>query len=121
MKALRDGDEQTFMKLARADAKVANLKGQFGATPLMQAVLYGSSGSVRFLLDNGADPNIQNDAGATALMWAVADIEKTRLLLDHGADVNARGLNSRTPCYRAGQLGSNAVVTLLLDHGLTSR
>ena len=118
MQALRDGDEQTFKKLASADPKVANLKGPGGATPLMQAVLYGDSGSVRFLLDSGADPNIRNEAGATALMWAMDDLEKTRLLLDHGADVNARSDDSRTPLLiAAGQFGCNAVVKLLLDRG----
>lgn len=118
MKALHDGDDQIFRKLVSEDPKAANLKGQGGATPLMQAVLDGDSSSVRFLLDNGADPNIRNEAGATALMWAVDDFEKTRLLLDHGADVNARSEDGRTPLLiAAGQFGCNAVVKLLLDRG----
>jgi len=118
MEALRDGDDLAFKKLAGADPKATNLKGQAGSTPLMQAVLYGDLNSVRFLLDNGADPNIRNDAGATALMWAVDDLEKTRLLLDHGAEVNARSDDSRTPLLiAAGQPGCNAVVKLLLDRG----
>jgi len=118
MQALRDGDGQTFRTLAGADPKVANLKGLGGATPLMQAVLYADTDSVRFLLDKGADPNVPNDAGATALMWAVDDIEKTQLLLDHGANVNARSDDSRTPLLIAsGQRGGSAVVKLLLDRG----
>lgn len=118
MQVLHDGDEQTFKKLMGADPKAANLKGQGGATPLMQAVLDADSSLVRFLLDNGADPNIRNEAGATALMWAVGDLEKTRLLLDHGADVNARSDDGRTPLLiGAGQFGCNEVVKLLLDRG----
>ena len=118
MQLMHDGDEQTFRKLLSADPKAANLKGRGGATPLMQAVLEGDTSSVRLLLDNGADPNIRNEAGATALMWAVDDLEKTRLLLDHGADVNVRSGDGRTPLLvAAGQFGCNAVVKLLLDRG----
>ena len=118
IEALRNGDKQDFRRLAAEDPKVGNLKGPGGTTPLMQAVLYGDSDSVRLLLANGADPNIRNEAGATALMWALDDSEKTRLLLEHGADVNARSDDGRTPLLiAAGQFGCNAVVKLLLDSG----
>src|SRR5262249_14216724 len=43
---------------------------------------------------------------------------KTRLLLDHGADVDARSAAERTPLFiAAGQTNSAAVVKLLLDRG----
>jgi len=118
MRALRDGDRRQFDRLAGRDKRVGNLKGAGGTTPLMQAALYGDAAAVRRLLDQGADPNRRNDAGATALMWAVDDLEKARLLLDHGADVNARSSDARTPLLiAAGRHGNTAVVRLLLDHG----
>jgi ankyrin repeat protein len=118
MQALRDGDQQGFKKLAGEDPNVGNLKGPNGTTPLMQAVLYGDLEAVRLLLANGANPNLRNEAGATALMWAVADTEKVRLLLEHGADVNARSDDGRTPLLiAAGQFGSGSIVKLLLDRG----
>lgn len=118
MKALRDGDKQAFKSHVLQHPRAGNLRGAAGVTPLMQAALYGDVDSVRLLLDNGADPNLANEAGATALMWAVDDIEKTRLLLDHGADVNARSADSRTALLiAAGRFGSREVVKLLLDRG----
>jgi ankyrin repeat protein len=118
MQALRDGDQQAFKKLARADKKIGNLKGAGSTTPLMQAALYGDADSVRLLLEQGADPNIRNETGATALMWAVDDLEKTRLLVEHGADVNARSDDGRTPLLiAAGLFGNNAVMKPLLDYG----
>ncbi|MGH8247387.1 MAG: ankyrin repeat domain-containing protein, partial [Gammaproteobacteria bacterium] len=98
--------------------KAANLKGSAGSTPLMYAVLYGDSDSVQLLLKSGADPNIRNDAGATALMWAAYDPQKTSLLLEGGADSNARSDDGRTPvAIGASRFGNSAVVKLLLERG----
>ena len=115
MDALRNGDART---VSGATSESMSLKGSGGSTPLMYAVLYGDAASVRLLLARGADPNVRNDAGATALMWAVNDLEKTRLLLDRGADVNARSDDGRTPLLIASGLhGTAPVVRLLLDRG----
>ena len=46
----------------------------------MYATLYGDADDVRLLLERGADPNIQNDDGGTALMYAIDDAAKVRLL-----------------------------------------
>src|ERR1051325_10613978 len=118
MESLRNGDRPAFQKMLKEAPKIAKLKGPGGTTLLMYAVLYGDVDSVRRLVENGADPNIRNDAGATALMWAVDDLEKTRLLLKSGADANARSDDGRTPLFIAsGRFGSHEVVKLLLDHG----
>ena len=85
---------------------------------MLYAALYGDAASVKLLLDGGADPNIRNDAGASALMWAAGDLEKVRLLVEHRADVNATSDAGRTPLLiAAGRFGNAAVVKLLLDHG----
>jgi ankyrin repeat protein len=118
MEALRAGDRQTFARLVRQDPGAANLKGSGGATPLMYAALYGDAASVRQLLESGANPNASNDAGATALMWAIDNVDKTRLLLEHGADPNAASNENQTAMAIAlGIKGRAAVVKLLLDHG----
>jgi ankyrin repeat protein len=84
----------------------------------MYAVLYTDAPTLERLIKLGADPNKRNDAGATALMWAALDPEKTRVLLAHGADVNARSAEMRTPLMvAAGRPGGAPVVKLLLAHG----
>ena len=121
MEVLRDGDRAAFRKLLKEEPSAANRKGPNGSTPLMYATLYGDAESMRLLLEAGADPNIRNEAGATALMWAVDDLDKTRLLIRSGADVNARSDDGRTPLLIAtARPGSYDVVKLLLDHQANS-
>lgn len=116
--ALRAGDRRTAAAILEGNPAVVHRRGPGGSTPLMYAALYGRPDDLKRLLAAGADPNARNDAGATALMWAVPDLARTTLLLDHGADVNARSLDGRTPLLiAAGDRGAAPVVSLLLDRG----
>jgi ankyrin repeat protein len=118
MQALRRGDRADFTAALAADSSGARAFGSPTATPLMYAALYGDAEAVRRLLSAGADPNISNDAGTTAVMWAVGDEEKTRLLLDAGANPEARGDDGRTPLMiAAARHGSSRVAALLLAKG----
>jgi len=116
--AIRRGDRRRFDQLLNANPRAARATGSGGITPLMYAGLYGDAASARTLLDMGADPNARNDAGATALMWAVDDVEATRLLLDRGADPNLRSADGRTALVLAAvRPGASDVVKALLDGG----
>jgi len=119
MEALRNGELRAFTKIVREHPEAVNRSGTGGFTPLMYAVLYGDSNSVRLLLEHGADPNLRNASKASALMYAVDDPDKTRLLLDRGADANARSDEGQTSLLIAvlGHANASAVVRLLLDHG----
>jgi ankyrin repeat protein len=118
MEALRNGDRQAFARLVGEDGAAVNLKGVGGSTPLMYAALYGDAASVRQLMEAGADANTANDVGATALMWAIDDPDKTLLLLGHGADPNATSAENQTPFSIAlASKAPAAVVKLLLEHG----
>jgi ankyrin repeat protein len=116
--ALRLGDRPRIKRLLDNNANTARATGIGGITPLMYAALYGDLAATRVLLDKGADPNARNDVGATALMWAVDNLEITTLLLDRGADPNVRSADGRTAVWiAAGRAGASDVVNALLDRG----
>jgi ankyrin repeat protein len=116
--ALRRGDRRGVERTLNRTPAAARAAGTGGITPLMYAALYGDATSLQQLLDLGADPNLKNDAGATALLWAVDSLDATRLLLDRGADPNTRSVDGRTPLVlAAARAGATEVVKLLLDRG----
>ena len=118
MAAIREADRPAVDRLLANHPRTATSRGPRGSTPLMAAALYGDAAMVKRLLMAGADPNVTNSAGATALMWAVPDPDKMRLLLDAGADVNARSDDRRSPLVvTSGIVGAVPALKLLLDYG----
>ncbi len=118
--AIRAGDQARVARLVKASPDGAvRAKGTGGITPLMYAALYGDRASARLLLDYGADANARNDAGATALMWAVDDPEITRmLLLERAGDPGIRSADGRTALQlAAARAGASDVVNVLVDNG----
>src|SRR5579884_2265556 len=91
-----------------------------GVEPWAETVLFGSAAEVRPLLDeHRMDANAATHAGGTtALMMAVPDLEKTKLLLDRGAQADARAKNRYSALLvSASYPGSAAVAKLLLERG----
>ena len=74
-----------------------------GHTPLMFAVHESHIDAVNYLLDQGADVNVQQGSGYTALHIAAANgyFNALRCLIKHGGDVNARNENNHTPLMLA--------------------
>ena len=68
------------------------------AARLMDAALWGNATAVRRAPRSRRRPQHAQRRGATPLMRAVTDLEKTRVLLEHRADVNARSDDGRSRC-----------------------
>ncbi len=126
---IRAATSEEKARLLVAGGANVNAGSQLGnAALILAARKAGNSGTVKLLLDHGADVNATNLYGATALMAATAaeDESSVRLLLDHGADVNARpNMNTdgfiwgggRTALMWAAFLGNEPLVKTLLERG----
>ena len=116
-RAIRARDDQALNRMLRQGTPV-NLRSSDGTTPLMVATLHGNLTSVQILLDHGADPNMANQQGVTALLWGATELPKVQLLLAHGAEVNARSAGGNTPLLVAASSPDGAaVVQALLTQG----
>ena len=97
---------------------------------LMLASKYSSTESseeiVNFLLENGANVNIQNNMGTSALKFSAASSRKessektVKMLLEHGANVNSQGIDGITTLmfciYHLKTTSTLKTINLLLEY-----
>jgi ankyrin repeat protein len=89
--------------------------------PVADAAMNGNIAAVRALLKQHTDINVPQGDGTTALHWAAVrgDVELARLLIESGANVNARTRNGDlTPLFMAARNGSAPIIELLLKAGV---
>jgi ankyrin repeat protein len=152
MYAARQGSLQAARTLVDAGASL-NVADPDSTTALIIAIINGHYDTAAMLTEKGADPNILDTAGMAALYAAVdmntlgevyghparpnpskvSALELMKVLLDHGANPNARLKTTAlqrahtpgefllgegtTPLMRAAKNGDTATVRLLLEYG----
>ena len=145
MAASKNGRIDLVKKLLDQKVKI-DAQGKDGVTALMLAADSNQFDIVKLLLEKNADPNLEDQSGWTALMKAVyqgstncVEVLATRsreevnrgllvaalmghkdtakVLLDHGAEVDSRAEDGRTPLMLAANKGDQEIVSLLLQAG----
>ena len=90
-----------------------------GDLPLCGAACGGHTEVVGALLSAGAEPDLSEEFGFTALRWAagLGHARVAETLLAHGADPDLPGSQGETPLVAAARRGSVHTVRALLRHG----
>ncbi|KAI1737169.1 ankyrin repeat-containing domain protein [Xylaria scruposa] len=135
--AAEEGHEAAVQLLLDKGADI-EAKDNDSRTPLLLAVKNKHEAIVQLLLDKGANIEVKDELSRTPLLTAVENGHKAvdhynriplllavenkheaimQLLLDKGADIEAKGYYGRTPLLLAIENGHEAVVRQLLNKG----
>ncbi len=102
------------------DYFIANIIDEQQLRPLLiEAAANGHADTARVLLEAGADPDIRDAEGKTALFWAASQgfTPTVQLLLEAGANPDLPDLTGMNPLMAAAKNGFRRVVALLLENG----
>ena len=113
--AYRNDVEMAGMLIAAgADVRAETRVGDI--IPIVMAAKNGSAAMIELLLAAGTDPGYADANNTTTLMYAAAagQPDAVQVLIDHGADVNAKDrTNEQTALMFASALGRDEVIRVL--------
>ena len=117
--AAKAGNATECDQLLADGASPDSVDEKYCNTPLMWASMRGFAETVELLLAKGANSELQNSDGWTALVAAVwyGHAGVCRALLEHGVSVNVTAVNEVPMVVVAAMQGNRQVLKLLLNHG----
>lgn len=119
--ACQAGHLEMVQLLVEQGSATLDLKDKSGWFAIHHAANAGSAAVVLYLINKGADVNLKtgNLQAQTPLHMCVAEgkYDCAKVLLQRGADVNARDRQKRTPLYKAARWGKADIMALLLAYG----
>lgn len=116
------GNSASLAKILTAAPETSHLWSDDGWTALHLAAAFGTPESVRLLLDNGApvdavSKNAQKNQPLHAALALGRNPETIQLLLEAGADPNARQTAGFTAIFSAAAANRRDLAELLIKHG----
>lgn len=115
--AIARGDFDKIKEELKKGANINSLAGDGLST--LQWSIANNTEILAFLLNEGANPNVESIEGATPIMNAVQSnkIEHLKMLIEYKADVNKKDNRGFTALHRAAEMGHTEIVAELLKKG----
>ncbi len=119
---IESGNFQTIKKLIESKSLDVNYNLDIDeyskSTPLIQAIKYKQTDIINYLLENNADVNLKEElTGFTPLMASLHDITITELLIEKGADIEAKDDDGINALVYASTYNNEEMVKFLLEKG----
>jgi ankyrin repeat protein len=119
------GDSALAMRMLDGDTALLDAYSEDGFPSVGLAIFFRQPELARALIERGADVNaVARNAFRVAPVHAAASVRDAAtmtLLLDRGADANARQQLGYTALHTAAQLGDETIIDLLISHGADPR
>jgi len=120
--AAYEGDLKKVKEIIDRDPNQINVQDAQGFTPLHLASGKGHIEIVEFLLNHGADTELEIFNGDTPLMLVAryarhGQYETIKTLLEHGAKVNHKNKHGRAALHKAATYSGKEVMNLLISYG----
>ncbi|KAI1326816.1 hypothetical protein F5Y16DRAFT_218338 [Xylariaceae sp. FL0255] len=116
--AVRRAEEEILELLVHRKPKLDVFGGWDKSSPLINAAAYMPASSLKILLDAGADINLQDNDGDTALIVASSrgDVEAVEFLLQNGADIMHSSSRNENALQVALREDNTDCLKVLIDH-----
>lgn len=114
--AVKAGNLNKVQELVKNGADL-NLKDQYGSTLLHRAANWQKNAILKYLLENGANPNIKSGEHNLPAFQGAAlmnNIEAVKLLIEHGADVKQIDTDGNTAIHYS---ANPDYLKLMIEHG----
>lgn len=112
------GDFDIVKAMIEENPEIVNAQDKYGFTALHNAMPEEEFEIIEYLIEKGADVEIQNEDGVTPLHLA-AFTKTALILLEHGADINQKDNRGNTPLHAAVIAGEEhrEMIKFLIDNG----
>lgn len=119
------GALETVRQIVHDRGRLIDAHSADGFTPLALACFFGNAAVAAHLVNQGANINLAatNQMRVAPIHAAAAarQIEIVKMLVENGADVNAKQQQGFVPLHAAAQNGDAEMTKLLLDHGADAK